>query len=124
MTPNDSIVLSALARIGVAVAPGPRPEQGWGWSITNAKLVQPWVGSYPTAAAATEAALASLMLHAWRGVLYPIMQAAAIERAAEAELGMSPQPGAPLAELGESDLALDEELLAPWMRALHEIRVA
>lgn len=121
MTPDDSIVLSALARIGVAVAPGPRPEQGWGWSITNAKLVQPWVGSYPTAAAATEAALDWLMLHAWRGVLYPLMQAAG---AAETGLAPSQLSGAPALEPDDGDLVLDEALLAPWMRALHETRVA
>lgn len=120
MTPDESIVLSALARIGVAVTPGTRPGQGWGWSISNAKLVQPWVGSYPTAAAATEAALDWLMLHAWRGVLYPLMQAANA-----AEPGLAPsQPTAPTPEADDSELVLDEELLAPWMRALHETRVA
>lgn len=121
MTPDDSIVVSALARIGVAITHGPRPGQGWGWSITNAKLVQPWVGPYPTAAAATEAALDWLMLHAWRGVLYPLMQAAA---AAEPGLAPSQLAPAPAAEPDDSDLVLDEALLAPWMRALHETRVA
>lgn len=122
MTLDDSIVLSALARIGVAVTPSTSPSQGWGWSITNAKLVQPWVGPYPTAAAATEAALDWLMLNAWRGVLYPLMQAAA---AAEPGLAApSLPPAAPAAEPDDSDVVLDEELLAPWMRALHETRVA
>ncbi len=117
MTSDESTVLSALARIGVSVTPGARASQGWGWSIANAKLVQPWVGPYASPAAATGAALDWLMLNASRGVLFPIMQASAAERPADLELAASQ----PQAEPGDSAIVLSEELLAPWVRALQTI---
>lgn len=99
---SEDAVAAALAQVGIAITPNRSSAGGWGWSITNEQLIQPWVGPYATSAAATSAALGWLMHRAWKGVLCQHTHATPAPIAAE-------RPGA--------DAELSPELLAPWERA-------
>lgn len=98
MRPEDAAIAATLAQVGVAITPSTASAGGWGWSIANEKLIQPWVGPYPTSAAATRAALDWLMQRAWKGVLCEHTHS-------------SPEPA--VAERQDAVAAL----LAPWERA-------
>ncbi|HNP74076.1 MAG TPA: hypothetical protein PLO33_06030 [Kouleothrix sp.] len=101
MHPEDTNALAALSQIGITITPNTTSAEGWGWSIANEKLIQPWVGPYPTSAAAVSAALDWLMHRAWKGVLCSHSHG-------------SPEP---IADRPHADADLKPELLAPWERA-------
>jgi hypothetical protein len=114
-----------LAQVGIAITPSPR-GCGWGWSIDNARLTQPWVGPHPSREAAAAAALSWLMERAWRGVLCPHLHGG-MPAAAEPSPGALPEPpcaGASLRVAPEAaeapEPAVDERLLAPWERLLRD----
>ncbi|HWQ12557.1 MAG TPA: hypothetical protein VNL77_07155 [Roseiflexaceae bacterium] len=98
MSHEEAATKVLLERLGIAVTQDAR-RGGWGWSMQTDKITRPWVGTYATSAEAAGAALAWLLDAAWRGVLCPILHAAA-----------SDERPAPTAD--------DAELLGPWVRAL------
>lgn len=117
--PHDA-TLDVFSQVGIAITPDPRGGCGWGWSITNARLTQPWVGPHPSRETAIAAALSWLMEQAWRGVLCPHLHGAHISPAHTPEA----LPACPSASIPEAsntpkvtpDLTLDPQLLAPWER--------
>lgn len=124
--PHDA-TLDVFSQVGVAITPDPRGGCGWGWSITNARLTQPWVGPHPTREAAIAAALSWLMEQAWRGVLCPHLHGAHTSPAQAPEaLPACPTQiqAAEVPPAATPDIApaapIDERLLAPWERMLRD----
>lgn len=95
MSHEEAAMTAVLQRLGITVSRQAHSGQEWGWSMQNDRLSRPWVGAYATRADATAAALDWLMETAWRGVLYPILQASS-----NADL--------------PSDAMDDDSLLDPW----------
>jgi hypothetical protein len=108
---SEAATAGVLQHLGISVTREER-SGSWGWSMQNHRMTRQWVGGYATGEAATEAALGWLLDAAWRGVLYPILQAAAAEGIV------------PVAEGDAPDEADDDNLLAPWLRAFQSETVA
>jgi hypothetical protein len=89
---QECAIVAALARVGISITPRERPEGGWGWSIQNDKIVRDWQGPYCTPAEASSAALAWLVEYARKGLLCHHIHPPAI----------------------------DDDPLAPWLRAFPE----
>ena len=107
MSHEEAAMEVALQRLGIAVTQDMRPRRGWGWSMQNDKIIRPWVGPYATCADATAAALDWVLDQTWRGVLHPILHAAA---------GADDRHAAASTDdryLGPSG----DDLLVPWLRA-------
>ncbi|MFO7171337.1 MAG: hypothetical protein DIU80_025180 [Chloroflexota bacterium] len=108
MSHENATTADVMQRLGIVVTQDPRTGRGWGWAMSNHRITRPWVGTYASRDEATAAALDWLLDTAWRGILTPILQAAANEGVLPAAPDHEPLDDA------EPD---DERLLEPWLRA-------
>jgi hypothetical protein len=86
---HEETLSEGLARIGITIAPDARAGRGWGWSIESDKIIRGWDGPYATSADAARAALGWLLEYARKGLLCHHVH----------------------------PVAIDDDPLAPWLRA-------
>jgi hypothetical protein len=89
---REHAATEVLSSIGITIRRHPKTNQGWGWSIHNDKIIRDWEGPYPTQAYAATAALAWLVEHARKGLLCHHVHTEPI----------------------------DDDLMAPWLKAFEE----